>query len=148
MKRQGDRIYDFLVKRSKSGKEQTDRQNSALASAVLAAPILGLVRRVNVRQNQPIITRSEHLQKQSQAQFSHFKLSFRYFQMLVTDNIYFGFFNGGCIFILITLIFLYNAEPSKEDTESSASDEDDGEPEEPEPAVSSTAFTLPRDTFF
>ena len=51
MKRQGDRIYDFFVKRNKSGKDQTDSQNSALASAVLAVPILGLVRRVNVRQN-------------------------------------------------------------------------------------------------
>ncbi len=30
---------------------QTDRQNSALASAVLAAPILGLVRRENVWHN-------------------------------------------------------------------------------------------------
>ena len=44
------------------------------------------------------------------------------------------------------LIFLYNVVPSKEDTEASDSDEDVGEPEEPdpEPAVSSTAFARPR----
>jgi len=57
------------------------------------------------------------------------------------------FFYGGCIFILITLIFLYNAVSLRENTENSASDEDDGEQEEPGPAVSSTAFALPRDTF-
>ncbi len=69
----------------------------------------------------------------------------RYFEMLVTDNVC-CFFNCGCIFILITLIFLYNVVSSREDTEVSASDEDDGEPEdpEPEPAVSSTAFASPR----
>ena len=75
-------------------------------------------------------------------------LSFRYFEMLVTDNVCCCFFNRGCILILITLVFLYNAEPSKEDTETSGSDKDNGEPEEPEPAVPSTAFALPRDTFF
>lgn len=38
-------------KRSKLGKDKANRQNSALASLVLAAPILGLVRRENVRHN-------------------------------------------------------------------------------------------------
>ena len=61
--------------------------------------------------------------------------------MLVTDNVC-CFTNDGCIFISITLIFIYNAVPSREGTEVS-SDEDDSEPE-PEPAVSSTAFACPR----
>ena len=47
---------------------------------------------------------------------------------------------------ILILIFIYNIVPSKEDTEASDSNEDVGEPEEPdpEPAVSSTAFALPR----
>ena len=42
------------------------------------------------------------------------------------------FFNGGCIFILITL---YNVVPSKEDTEASDSNEDVDEQQEPEPEL-------------